>query len=488
MKQLTELGIYELAEGLRSGDFSSLELTQAYLDSIHERDPKIHAYVTVTAERAIDAAKRADKLIAQKKASSPMCGIPIAYKDNICTAGVRTTCASRMLCEHIPTYSADVVELLEGDGAVMLGKLNMDEFAMGSTTETSAFFPTANPISTDRVPGGSSGGSAAAVVGRLAPCALGSDTGGSIRQPSAFCGAVGIKPTYGRVSRYGLIPLASSLDQIGGITRTVRDNALLLDAISAPSANDMTLSCPRRGDSFLKDIGQGIQGVRIGIAPQFFRDGISRDVLECVLDAVNTCRFLGAELTDADLPSATLACDTYTVIASSEAASNLARFDGVRFGYRSSGSAETFEELYTRSRSEAFGGEVKRRIMLGTLSLSADHKERLYERALAARQLITKELDAALSECDILLSPTAPRTAYKLGENAGHRPNALPDDTFAIPASLAGLPALSLPCGTDADGLPIGVQLIAKRLDEALIYRVAYALEQALGVSIKERY
>ncbi len=486
MKTLTELGLSELIDGLRSKRFSSLELTQAYLDSINERDNDIHAYVTVTAEKAIDAAKRADKAISQGTAS-PMCGIPIAYKDNICTCGTKTTCASRMLSDHIPIYSADVVELLENAGAVMLGKLNMDEFAMGSTTESSAFFATKNPISEDRVPGGSSGGSAAAVAGRLAPCALGSDTGGSIRQPSAFCGAVGIKPTYGRVSRYGLIPLAPSLDQIGGITRTVKDNALLLDAISAPSQNDMTLLHPRGKDSFLHNIERGIKGLRIGLPREFFGDGIAPSVSRAVLDAVNTCRSLGAELTEVNLPSLDTVCDTYTVIASGEAASNLARFDGVRFGHRAKGDFETFEELYTRSRTEAFGSEVKRRIMLGTLSLSAEYKTQLYERAIAARMLITRELDTALSACDILLTPTTPRTAYRLGENANHPHGALPDDIFVIPASLAGLPALSLPCGHDRDGLPIGVQLIGKKLDEALMYRVAFSLESALNIKTKEQ-
>lgn len=481
MSDITELSVCELIGLLKKKELSSLEITRAYLDNIARFDNELHAYITVTAEKAIAAAAKADKLLASDKAPSVFCGIPIAYKDNICTEGVRTTCASKMLTDFTPVYSADVVKTLESAGTVMLGKLNMDEFAMGSTTESSAFFSTLNPVDTTRVPGGSSGGSAAAVAGKLAPCALGSDTGGSIRQPSAFCGAVGIKPTYGRVSRYGLIPLASSLDQIGVITRTVKDNALLLDFLSAPTDNDATY-VGVHGESGMTDgIDGSIKGMKIGVPRELSDFDIEDAVKNNTAKAIRAYEELGADIVEISIPSIKHACTTYSVIVSAEASENLERFDGVRFGKRDSAPCSDISELYKRSRSSGFGFEVKRRIMLGTFALDGDFKAECYDRAVATRQLITSELKNALEKCDVILTPTTPRTAYKLGENTVNSRKTPSDDIFVIPASLAGLPALSLPSGKDDIGLSTGVQIIGKSFSERELYRCAFALEKALG-------
>ncbi|MEE0839374.1 MAG: Asp-tRNA(Asn)/Glu-tRNA(Gln) amidotransferase subunit GatA, partial [Acutalibacteraceae bacterium] len=417
MSELTERTIFEHAEALRKKEYSSVQLTQAYLEQIDKKDKTIGAYITVTADRAIESAKAFDEGRCSDSEISPLAGIPCGIKDNMCTKGIKTTCASKMLGGYIPPYSAHVVEKLEKSGAVILGKLNMDEFAMGSTTENSAFKVCRNPLDTDRVPGGSSGGSAAAVAAREAVYTLGSDTGGSIRQPASFCGVVGMKPTYGSVSRYGLVAFASSLDQIGPITSTVLDNALVLNAIVGHDKRDAT-SVKRVYNDFTADIKNGVKGMKIGVPEEFFGEGISDDVRKAVLAATDTYRALGAELVSVSMPSIDYALSAYYVISSAEASSNLARFDGVRYGYRCD-DYSNIDELYRKSRSEGFGSEVKKRIMLGTFALSSGYYDAYYKKALQVRSLVRKDFDEAFGKCDFIISPVTPTVAYKIGEKTG---------------------------------------------------------------------
>ncbi len=478
MKELITRSISEHAEALERKEYSSAELTAAYLARIHEKDEEIGAFLTVTEEEAKEAARLSDERRAQGESLGMLDGIPTAIKDNICTRGVRTTCASRMLAEYIPPYHATVMEKLNGAGAVLLGKLNMDEFAMGSTTENSAIKLTRNPRDLSRVPGGSSGGSAAAVAAKEAPYTLGSDTGGSIRQPASFCGVVGMKPTYGSVSRYGLIAFASSLDQIGPLTSTVRDNALILNAIAGHDRRDAT-SLSRTCPDFSSDLGKGVRGLRIGIVKQFFGSGISDDVKTAVLAAAEVYRSLGAELVHISMPSVDYALAAYYVISSAEASSNLSRFDGVRYGYRA-GDFEDMDGLYCRSRSEGFGAEVKRRIMLGTFALSSGYYDAYYKKALKVRSLVMSDFAAAFENCDLILSPVSPTVAYKIGEKSEDPLQMYLGDAYSVPVNIAGLPALSLPCGTGEGGMPVGMQLIGKEFSEPLLYRVGDALETAL--------
>ena len=475
MSELTERTIFEHAEALRKKEYSSVQLTQAYLEQIDKKDKTIGAYITVTADRAIESAKAFDEGRSSDSEISPLAGIPCGIKDNMCTKGIKTTCASKMLGGYIPPYSAHVVEKLEKSGAVILGKLNMDEFAMGSTTENSAFKVCRNPLDTDRVPGGSSGGSAAAVAAREAVYTLGSDTGGSIRQPASFCGVVGMKPTYGSVSRYGLVAFASSLDQIGPITSTVLDNALVLNAIVGHDKRDAT-SVKRVYNDFTADIKNGVKGMKIGVPEEFFGEGISDDVRKAVLAATDTYRALGAELVSVSMPSIDYALSAYYVISSAEASSNLARFDGVRYGYRCD-DYSNIDELYRKSRSEGFGSEVKKRIMLGTFALSSGYYDAYYKKALQVRSLVRKDFDEAFGKCDFIISPVAPTVAYKIGEKTGDSLQMYMGDAYSVPVNIAGIPALTLPCGIGEGGMPVGMQLIGPAFSEGLLYRAGFAFE-----------
>ena len=475
MSELTERTIFEHAEALRKKEYSSVQLTQAYLEQIDKKDKTIGAYITVTADRAIESAKAFDEGRCSDSEISPLAGIPCGVKDNMCTKGIKTTCASKMLGGYIPPYSAHVVEKLEKSGAVILGKLNMDEFAMGSTTENSAFKVCRNPLDTDRVPGGSSGGSAAAVAAREAVYTLGSDTGGSIRQPASFCGVVGMKPTYGSVSRYGLVAFASSLDQIGPITSTVLDNALVLNAIVGHDKRDAT-SVKRVYNDFTADIKNGVKGMKIGVPEEFFGEGISDDVRKAVLAATDTYRALGAELVSVSMPSIDYALSAYYVISSAEASSNLARFDGVRYGYRCD-DYSNIDELYRKSRSEGFGSEVKKRIMLGTFALSSGYYDAYYKKALQVRSLVRKDFDEAFGKCDFIISPVTPTVAYKIGEKTGDSLQMYMGDAYSVPVNIAGIPALTLPCGIGEGGMPVGMQLIGPAFSEGLLYRAGFAFE-----------
>ena len=475
MSELTERTIFEHAEALRKKEYSSVQLTQAYLEQIDKKDKTIGAYITVTADRAIESAKAFDEGRCSDSEISPLAGIPCGIKDNMCTKGIKTTCASKMLGGYIPPYSAHVVEKLEKSGAVILGKLNMDEFAMGSTTENSAFKVCRNPLDTDRVPGGSSGGSAAAVAAREAVYTLGSDTGGSIRQPASFCGVVGMKPTYGSVSRYGLVAFASSLDQIGPITSTVLDNALVLNAIVGHDKRDAT-SVKRVYNDFTADIKNGVKGMKIGVPEEFFGEGISDDVRKAVLAAADTYRALGAELVSVSMPSIDYALSAYYVISSAEASSNLARFDGVRYGYRCD-DYSNIDELYRKSRSEGFGSEVKKRIMLGTFALSSGYYDAYYKKALQVRSLVRKDFDEAFGKCDFIISPVTPTVAYKIGEKTGDSLQMYMGDAYSVPVNIAGIPAHTLPCGIGEGGMPVGMQLIGPAFSEGLLYRAGFAFE-----------
>lgn len=477
MSKLTKLSVTELSEGLKKREFSSLEITKAYLDSISEKDKEINAYLTVTAQDAIEAAKLHD---ASNGETSALSGIPCAIKDNICTNGVKTTCASKMLSDFIPCYDATVMTKLRQNGAVMLGKVNMDEFAMGSSTENSAFKITKNPANTDYVPGGSSGGSAASVAAFEAPFALGSDTGGSIRQPAAFCGVVGMKPTYGTVSRYGLIAFASSLDQIGPITRNVKDNALVLSAIAGHDSKDATSISTPYSTNYLEDIESGVNKTVIGLPKEFFADGIDAEVKSAVLKAAELYESLGAKIEEISMPSLKYALAAYYVISSAEASSNLSRFDGVRYGTRSENYTD-MDSLYMNTRSEGFGKEVKRRIMLGTFALSSGYYDAYYKKALQARNIIIQQYSKAFEKCDIILSPVAPTPAYKIGEKTQNPVEMYLGDIYTVPVNIAGLPSLSLPCGKTSSGLPIGMQLIGKRLGEKTLYRAGFSYEAEAG-------
>lgn len=473
---ITEMSLPRLAEALRRGETTSREVTQAYLAHIAERDGQIGAYITVDGEKALRQAERCDAQRASGQACGPLHGVPMALKDNLCVAGGRTTCASRMLENFVSPYSATVWERLEGAGCVLLGKTNMDEFAMGSTTENSAFHPTRNPADETRVPGGSSGGSAAAVAAGEAAFALGSDTGGSIRQPAAFCGVVGMKPTYGLVSRYGLVAFASSLDVVGPMSRTVADNALVLEAIAGHDRRDTT-SLTAAHEPYPAQLGQGVKGLRIGLAAEMLADGASREVREAVLGAAQALRDMGAQVREVTLPSMAHALPAYYVLSSAEAGSNLARYDGVRYGRRAA-AYDDLEDMYVRSRTEGFGAEVRRRILLGTYALSAGYVDQFYRKAQQVRTLIRQDFTRVFGEVDCLLAPVAPTTAWKLGEKRTDPMETYGQDVYCVPASLAGIPALSLPFGMDAQGLPVGIQLMGPALSEGLLYRVGHALEE----------
>ena len=476
MNEIIKRTIFEHAEALASKEYSAEELTRAYLDRIEECNGEINAFITVTSDEAIRSAKESDERRKNGKTIGILDGIPLAIKDNICTAGIRTTCASKMLSEYVPPYTATAASRLLDGGSVLLGKANMDEFAMGSTTESSFFGATKNPLDTSLSPGGSSGGSAASVAAFMTAGALGSDTGGSLRQPAAFCGAVAMKPTYSRVSRYGLVAFASSFDTIGAITKDVRDNALILSAISGKDARDST-SVSSSSDLSI-DIDKPIGGITIGLPRELFSDSISADVRAAVMHSAEIYKSLGAKITEISLPSLNDALAAYYIISSAEASSNLARFDGIRYGFRSK-STESIDELYTATRSEGFGDEVKRRIILGTFALREGCYDEYYLRAKRISSRVRAEMLATFEKCDVILSPVSPTTAYKLGVKRDNPTDIWADDICTVPASISGLPALSRPSGRDKSGMPLGVQLMGRDFSEPLLYRVGYALEMA---------
>jgi aspartyl-tRNA(Asn)/glutamyl-tRNA(Gln) amidotransferase subunit A len=470
------LTLHDAGEKLRKHELSSQELTLAAFQRISDTDDKIHAYITLCRDAALEQAKKADERL--KRGGKPMAllGIPIAVKDNFLTRGLRTTCASKILCDFIPPYDATAIKRMRDAGAVITGKTNLDEFAMGSSAENSAFFPTRNPWNMERVPGGSSGGSAAAVAADQCVAALGTDTGGSIRQPAAFCSVVGLKPTYGRVSRYGIIAFASSMDQVGPITKDVRDCALMLEAIAGHDPADSTSadrSVPRYSDALTGDV----KGLRLGVPKEYFISGIVPEVEHAVRDAIQLLEKNGAVVEEISLPHTEYAVAVYYVVATAEASSNLARYDGMRFGHRVGG--KDLLETYMLSREEGFGPEVKRRIMLGTYALSAGYYDAYYLKAQRVRALIKRDFNAAFQRCDAIVTPTAPTTAFEIGEKIADPLQMYLSDIYTISVNLAGLPALSLPCGFDGDGMPIGLQIIGKHFDEATILRLAYAYEQA---------
>ncbi len=478
---MEERSILSLRERLRRRELSAEELTRYFLERIERLDPKVKAYITVTPEEALAQAREADRRLSSGE-DLPLLGIPVAIKDNICTRGVRTTCASRILENFVPPYDATVVERLKAAGAVILGKTNLDEFAMGSSTENSAFFPTRNPWNLERVPGGSSGGSAAAVSAWLCAGALGSDTGGSIRQPASFCGVVGFKPTYGRVSRYGLVAFASSLDQIGPLSRTVADAALLLQVIGGPDPRDST-SYPEPQPDYLSELERSPEGLRIGIPRECFSEGLSEEVRRVLDGALQAVKDMGCEIKEVSLPHLEYALPAYYIIAPAEASSNLARYDGVKYGLRVSG--RDLMDMYKKTRSQGFGPEVKRRIMLGTYALSAGYYEAFYRKASQIRTLIIRDFEEAFSEVDLILMPASPTPAFRLGEKTDDPLQMYLSDIYTIPVNLAGLPGLSLPVGFTEEGLPVGVQIIGPQLADAPVLRLGHTLEKTLGLNLQ---
>lgn len=477
--ELYKKSAYALSQMLRDGECSAVELAEDVYKRIDETEDKVGAYITLTKDAAFARAKEVDNLLAKKETLSPLAGIPIAIKDNICTKDILTTCASKILYNFVPPYDATVMEKLNNAHMVLVGKANMDEFAMGSSTENSHFKKTMNPHHLDYVPGGSSGGSAAAVASGEAILALGSDTGGSIRQPAAYCGIVGLKPTYGSVSRYGLVAFASSLDQIGPFGRTVKDVAMLYSAICGHDPMEAT-SARREYPDFSALLEQDVNNLVIGIPTEYFGEGVDEEVKISVMAAVKMLEAKGATIKAISLPSTGYALSAYYIIASAEASSNLARFDGVKYGYRAEG-FENLTDMYEKTRSEGFGDEVKRRIMLGTFVLSSGYYDAYYKRAKLLQKQITAEFEDAFKSCDLLITPTAPSTAFKLGENSDDPVKMYAADICTINVNIAGLPAISVPCGKGENGLPIGMQLIGPKFSEAVLLRTAHAYETLCG-------
>lgn len=473
----------ELAQAIKAGETTAVEAMKAVLDRIDASEESIHAYVTIDREAALTKAEAVQKQIEAGELTGPLAGVPVAIKDNMCTEGVLTTCSSRILGNFIPTFTAEAVKNLEKAGAVMIGKTNMDEFAMGSTTETSAYGVTRNPWNTEHVPGGSSGGSAAAVAAEECFFALGSDTGGSIRQPASFCGVVGLKPTYGTVSRYGLIAYGSSLDQIGPLTKNVTDCATVMEAIASHDTKDST-SIDRaaigKDTDFTSALIEDVKGMKIGIPRDYFGDGLDSEVKEAVLAAARALEAKGAIVEEFDLSLVEYAIPTYYTIAAAEASSNLERFDGIKYGYRTP-EYEGLHNMYKKTRSEGFGPEVKRRIMLGSFVLSSGYYDAYYLKALRVKAMIRKAFDDAFSKYDLILGPVAPTTAPKLGESLSDPLKMYLGDIYTISVNLAGLPGISVPCGVDSQGLPIGMQLLADSFEEKKLIQAAYTYEKIRG-------
>ena len=485
MQDILKLSAVQLGKKIAAGEITSVEATKAYLDKIGSVDKDINAYITVDRENAIREAEEADKKISAGELTGPLAGVPVAIKDNMCIEGMLTTCASHILDNFVPTYTATAVEKLKAAGAVILGRTNMDEFAMGSTTETSNFGATKNPRNTERVPGGSSGGSAAAVAADECAVALGSDTGGSIRQPASFCGVTGIKPTYGRVSRYGLIAYGSSLDQIGPLGKDVTDCATVLEVISGYDQKDSTsaresevVKDERISDTKFTDaLVDDVKGMKIGVPRDYFLEGIDEDVKKAVMDAAEVLKSKGAIVEEFDLGMVEYAIPAYYVIACAEASSNLERFDGVKYGYRTKDYTD-LHNMYKKTRSEGFGPEVKRRIMLGSFVLSSGYYDAYYVKALRVKALIKQAFDKAFEKYDVILGPVAPTTALKIGDSLSDPIQMYLGDIYTVSVNLAGLPGISVPCGEDKNGLPIGLQLLGQTFDEKKIIRTAYSYEQ----------
>ena len=473
---MIELSLSELSAALRDKTLSSVELTEFFLQRIDALNPRLNAFITVDRDGALAAARSADAAIAEGR-GGPLTGIPLAHKDVFCTAGIRTTCASKMLADFVSPYDAHVVSQLKAAGAVMLGKTNMDEFAMGSSNESTHFGAARNPWATDRVPGGSSGGSAVAVAARMVPMATGTDTGGSVRQPAALTGVTGIKPSYGVVSRYGMVAFASSLDQGGAFGRSAEDCALLLSAMAGFDARDST-SLEREREDYTRALGQPLEGLRIGLPKEFFAEGMDDDVRAAIDAALDTYRALGAMIVDVSLPNAKLAIPAYYVIAPAEASSNLSRFDGVRYGHRAA-HYDDLAQMYGKTRAEGFGAEVKRRILIGTYVLSHGYYDAYYLQAQKLRRLIAEDFQNAFAHCDVIAGPTSPTVAWPIGEKSDDPVQMYLQDIYTIAVNLAGLPGLSLPCGSGAHELPVGLQLIGNYFDEARLLNVAHGFQQA---------
>ena len=474
--ELHELTLNEMSKLLKNKKVSCIELTESMINRIEDVDKKIGSFITFSKDEALERAKKVQAKMDKGEDLSILAGIPMAVKDNICTERIKTTCASKILNNFVPPYNATVIKKLYDEDAILLGKLNMDEFAMGGSTENSSFHMTKNPRDLERVPGGSSGGSAAAVASSQVAFALGSDTGGSIRQPAALCGVVGMKPTYGAVSRYGLVAFASSLDQIGPLTKDVTDCAIVLNKIVGHDSMDST-SVNIKYPDFTKFLNSDVSGLKIGIPKEYLSKGINEEVKKTILTSIEKLRKLGAICEEVSLPMTEYAIPAYYLIASAEASSNLARFDGVKYGFRAE-KVNDLLDLYKQTRSEGFGSEVKRRIMLGTYALSSGYYDAYYKKALQVRTLIKNQFDEIFKKYDLIVGPTTPTTAFKFGEKSNDPLEMYLCDIYTVSVNIAGLPALSIPCGTDSNNLPVGLQLIAKPFDEGTLIKAAYTFEQ----------
>ena len=481
---IVDLTVHELQEKLKNKEITIQDITKAYIDRINEKEPEVEAFVTKLTDEALEKAKEIEEKIENGEAKGELAGIPIGIKDNICTKGIKTTCSSKMLENFVSPYDATVIKKINNENMIDLGKLNMDEFAMGGSTETSYFAKTKNPWNLTKVPGGSSGGSAAAVAANMVPWALGSDTGGSIRQPASFCGVVGLKPTYGLVSRFGLVAFASSLDQIGPITKDVKDNAMLLNIIAGADANDTTsVDMPKK--DYVKALNGSVKGLKIGVPKEFFGEGINPEVKESIKQALETYKKLGAEVEEISLDIAKYALATYYIIACAEASSNLGRFDGIRYTYRAK-DAKTLEEIFKKSRSQGFGPEVKRRIILGTYVLSAGYYDAYYKKAQKVRTMVMNEFNKAFEKYDVIITPTSPTVAFGIGEKSGTPLEMYLADICTVSINIAGVPAISIPCGVDESGMPIGMQIIGNKFEEEKILNTAYSFEQEF--KFREKY
>ena len=473
---ITELTVHELQQKLKSKELTIAEILESYCNRINEKEPEVEAFVTTYLEEAKAEAQKIQEKIDNGEDLGEYAGIPIGIKDNLCMKGTKTTCSSKMLENFVSPYDATVIEKLKDENIISLGKLNMDEFAMGSSTESSYFKKTKNPWNLNKVPGGSSGGSAAAVAANMVPWALGSDTGGSIRQPASLCGVVGLKPTYGLVSRYGLVAFASSLDQIGPITKDVRDSAMLLSLIAGHDEKDTT-SEPIEKKDYTKALKNDVKGLKIGVPKEFFGEGINEEVKKELTKAIETYKELGAEVEEFSLDVAKYALATYYIIACAEASSNLGRFDGIRYGYRTP-EYSNLKEIYKKSRSEGFGPEVKRRIILGTYVLSSGYYDAYYKKAQQVRTLVSNEFSKAFEKYDVILTPTSPVTAFNIGEKSNNPLEMYLADICTVSINIAGVPAISIPCGVDSEGMPVGMQLIGNKFEEEKILNTAYTFEQ----------
>ena len=482
--ELYELTVHELRDKLNKKEITSEDITRSYANRIKQKENSVEAFVTVLSEEAENKAKEIDQKIEKGEITNKLAGIPIGIKDNICTKGVKTTCSSKMLEDFVSPYDATVMDKINAENLITIGKLNMDEFAMGGSTENSYFKKTRNPWDLSKVPGGSSGGSAAAVASQMVPWALGSDTGGSIRQPAAFCGIVGLKPTYGLVSRYGLVAFASSLDQIGPITKDVRDSAILLNVIAGHDEKDSTsVDMPKK--DYEKALTGDIKGLKIGVPKEFFGEGINEEVKESLKQAIEIYKKLGAEVEEFSLDIAKYALATYYIIACAEASSNLGRFDGIRYTFRAK-DFKDLKDLYKKTRSEGFGAEVKRRIILGTYVLSSGYYDAYYKKAQQVRTLVMNEFNKGFEKYDIILTPTAPTVAFGIGEKSNNPLEMYLADICTVSINIAGLPGISVPCGIDSEGMPIGMQLIGNRFQEETILNAAYSFEQEY--KFREKY